>query len=107
VGGWLAQFVGDAFVEQADELENGACGRQERHDSAGMRLVSTAKGWRPTVRRSTDRVAWRAGQSTKQFFERKACQDDKSVRTDFYEFLNALNRLISRHAKSSHLLIVS
>jgi hypothetical protein len=29
------------------------------------------------------------------------------VRTDFYEVLNALNRLISRHAKSSHLLIVS
>ena len=33
-----------------------------RHDSAGMRLVSAAKGWRSIARRSTDCVVWQAGQ---------------------------------------------
>jgi len=45
---------------------NGACGRQDRHDSAGMRLVSAAKGWRSSVRRSTDWVVRHAGQRTQR-----------------------------------------
>jgi hypothetical protein len=45
---------------------NGAFGRQDRHDSAGMRLVSTAKGWRSSVRRSTDWVVRHAGQRTQR-----------------------------------------
>jgi hypothetical protein len=28
---------------------NGACGRHERHDSAGMRLVTAASRWRSSV----------------------------------------------------------
>ena len=45
---------------------NGACGRQDRHDSAGMRLVSAAKGWRSSVRRSTDWVVRHVGQRTQR-----------------------------------------
>jgi hypothetical protein len=43
---------------------NGAFGRHERHDSAGMRLVTAASRWRSSVRRSTACVVRHAGQRT-------------------------------------------
>ena len=50
--------------ERRTSSANGACGRQERHDSAGMRLPIADHGWRSRVRRSTAWVVRQAGQRT-------------------------------------------
>jgi hypothetical protein len=42
--------IGESFTSSA----NGACGRQARHDSSGMRPVTIVSGWRSNRRRSTD-----------------------------------------------------
>ena len=47
----------DSFTSSA----NGACGRHERHDNAGMRLLTAASGWRSSVRRSKSPVQRQAG----------------------------------------------
>jgi hypothetical protein len=39
---FLPHFVGDAFADSWTSSANGALGRHERHDSAGMRLVIAA-----------------------------------------------------------------
>jgi len=50
--------------ERRTSSANGACGRQLRHDSDGIRLVSADQGWRSRVRRSMACVVWQAGQRT-------------------------------------------
>ena len=47
-------------LESRTSSANGAFGRQERHDSAGMRLVTAASGWRSSVRRSMPLVMCQA-----------------------------------------------
>ncbi len=46
---------------------NGAFGRHERHDSAGMKLVTAASGWRSNERRSMLLVDRQAGQRTHKY----------------------------------------
>ena len=53
-----AMLILDSFTSSA----NGACGRQERHDSAGIRLLTAASGWRSNPRKSTSPVQRQAGQ---------------------------------------------
>jgi hypothetical protein len=43
---------------------NGACGRHDRHESAGMRLVTVASGWRSSARKSIEVVVLQPGQRT-------------------------------------------
>ena len=52
--------------ERRTSSANGACGRQDRHDSAGMRLLIADHGWRSKVRRSTVWVVRQAGQHTQR-----------------------------------------
>ena len=47
--------------ERRTSSANGACGRQERHDSAGMRPLIADHGWRSRIRRSTAWVVRQAG----------------------------------------------
>src|SRR6478672_8970662 len=61
------EHIVDGFVAIFDSLTssaNGAFGRHERHDSAGMRLVTAASWWRSSVRRSRACVVRQAGQRT-------------------------------------------
>ena len=52
------------WSERRTSSANGACGRQDRHDSAGIRLLIADHGWRSRVRRSTACVVRQAGQHT-------------------------------------------
>ena len=53
-----AMLILDSFTSSA----NGACGRHERHDSAGIRLLTAESGWRSNLRKSTSPVHRQPGQ---------------------------------------------
>jgi hypothetical protein len=55
-----AMLVRDSRTSSA----NGAFGRHERQDSAGIRLVTAASRWRSSVRKSIAFVVRQAGQRT-------------------------------------------
>ena len=55
-----AMLVRDSLTSSA----NGAFGRHERQDSAGMRLVTAASAWRSSVRKSIALIVRHAGQRT-------------------------------------------
>jgi hypothetical protein len=51
-----------SVLDRRTSSANGAFGRQPRHDSAGMRLVTAAPRWRSIQRRSAAAVVRQAGQ---------------------------------------------
>ena len=63
-GALLTQLLRMLALESRTNWANGAFGRQERHDSAGMRLVTAASGWRSSGRRSMPLGMRQAGQRT-------------------------------------------
>ena len=59
-------ILGDAHFDRQTSSANGAFGRQDRHDSAGVSAVTAAPRCQSSVRRSTSPVVRQAGQRARR-----------------------------------------